>query len=117
MARTAPERAYHLLDEPPGAPQEGTCLIRRPPYSARLLPTGLRVVHSAADWEDLTLLAESEVSSLLRPLCNSRSGRIRSRYTRTASDLPRGRGTVAKIEVPHPQVLLRYHATVTRMVW
>jgi hypothetical protein len=72
--------------------------MRQPPSSARLLPTGFRIEHMRSDRGGLTLLAEPEARSARCPICGSRSERVHSRYTRTASDLP-WRGIAVRLVV------------------
>ncbi len=70
----------------------------KPPLSARLLPTGLAIVHLSAQQEGLTLLAEPEASSARCLSCGASSRRVHSRYTRKVSDLP-WRGIAVRLEV------------------
>lgn len=72
--------------------------MSKSPSSHRLLPEGLRITYLSANGAGLVLHVEPEAGSAPCPVCGSRSERVHSRYTRTASDLP-WRGIAVTLKV------------------
>jgi transposase len=72
--------------------------MSKPPPSHRLLPQGMRITYLSANDVGLVLNIEPEADYARCPMCGSRSERVHSCYTRTASDLPwRGVSVTLKV--------------------
>src|SRR5215207_1608077 len=68
------------------------------PPSHRLLPQGMRITYLCANDAGWVLNVEPEADCARCSMCGSRSERVHSRYTRTASDLPwRGIAVTMKV--------------------